>query len=155
MKQSNRILEKIIAALEIGGALVLTAIMAYLAVLTFSDPQTYAVSLLVLGPVSIIFILLGFFGGWYLWQGKKEGYWLSILLQAFQIIKFTSTSFIYYFASGIYFLIGYTFGGSFGVSGGIGTQLDIYILNPEQPTTLAINVVALFFFLYLLGRASK
>lgn len=148
MVQSSKGVTRIIAGLELIGAFVTAGILGYEIFESIQKQGILSEEVLFLIPFCLFFIVLGGVAGWQLWQNSKRGYWLSIILQAFQVVNFASVPLTYFYAAGVYFIINYS-AGDISLQASAGSQIDIYINNPKEVASFGINLVALFFLIHL------
>ena len=128
------------ALLETVGGILGLGMSAYTVVVLGVDPSSAA---LFLTPNAV-----AVYAGYLLWRERKRGYVLSLVLQAAQIFRVTSTVFFYEFVLGLGVTIGFTYDRVFfypkvGSAGWIG------ITNTSLPFSIGINFVAVLGLIYL------
>ena len=144
---------KAIALFEMLSAL-LTAVIIGGILLNTVRVEGVTASVVFLAPICVLFVILGFVAGWFLWKNRQAGYWFSIVFQLLQIISISSRPITYIYRAGAYITTKFSSGG-IDFTTGAGSDLTIYLGYPEAIASVGINLVALFLTGYLLIRLRK
>ncbi len=138
-------LKRLISVLEIGGGFL--GLIICLSAL-FNPSDTFANTALLL-LFSVVFFF-GIIAGVCLIENRKYGTILSLLYQAIQVFELSSGLITYSLGSGIVFNL-VILNRQFSFEFTFGSHFSLYFFQADAPFGLGINLVALFFFLYLLG----
>jgi len=141
---------KIISVFElVGGILgiVIVLIVLISSQTTRNDmPTIILISAYFIYAFALAMYLLSIIAALLLWQDKKAGYILSIIIQVIQIPHIETSTFFYNFVSGAQILISLGIrpdGGSFNFGGYIGSTLNISLYTPLNGVTIGLNILAI------------
>jgi len=100
----------------------------------------------------LILYVLSIRGGFLLWKGKEKGIGISVIVQIFQIPYIITSSFIYYFVSGLQIVVGTIISSNMikiMATFQLGSLFAVYFENTVKSIELGINIIPIVVILYL------
>jgi hypothetical protein len=139
---------RVVAAIEMGGGLFGICYLAYL---------RYPAIFVNVGAVDGLMVALcslSIYSGWYLWQGSRLGYQLSLLTQSLQVVRFAGPAIAYQCFFGVSLMVGWFRPNLTDMNAqvfgfGSGMTFHVTLFGPDIPFGLGINVIALWALIYL------